>query len=339
MLENKKIVFIVNPISGVGKKDQLPEIVDKYIDHSVNEVEIVYTEHPGHAFEIARQKADMGVDIVVAVGGDGTVNEVARALVETRTALGIIPCGSGNGLARHLMLPINMEGAMQVITECVIHDLDYGIINNHPFFCTCGMGFDAFISQKFADAGKRGPLTYIENVLIEGLKYEPETYSVTLDGNDAEPYKAFLISVANASQYGNDAYIAPKASMSDGFLDVVIMEPFDILDAPQVGLDLMNKTLDKSSKIRSFRAKDIRITRTNPGVIHYDGDPIMAGKDIHVQLKSKGIRIVINDHADKSRRKPNVVQSVYSEFFNELMNVRDDLSRPLATMKAILKKI
>ena len=339
MLENKKIVFIVNPISGVGKKDQLPEIVDKYIDHSVNEVEIVYTEHPGHAFEIARQKADMGVDIVVAVGGDGTVNEVARALVETRTALGIIPCGSGNGLARHLMLPINMEGAMQVITECVIHDLDYGVINNHPFFCTCGMGFDAFISQKFADAGKRGPLTYIENVLIEGLKYEPETYSVTLDGNDAEPYKAFLISVANASQYGNDAYIAPKASMSDGFLDVVIMEPFDILDAPQVGLDLMNKTLDKSSKIRSFRAKDIRITRTNPGVIHYDGDPIMAGKDIHVQLKSKGIRIVINDHADKSRRKPNVVQSVYSEFFNELMNVRDDLSRPLATMKAILKKI
>ena len=339
MLENKKIVFIVNPISGVGKKDQLPEIVDKYIDHSVNEVEIVYTEHPGHAFEIARQKADMGVDIVVAVGGDGTVNEVARALVETRTALGIIPCGSGNGLARHLMLPINMEGAMQVITECVIHDLDYGVINDHPFFCTCGMGFDAFISQKFADAGKRGPLSYIENVLIEGLKYEPETYSVTLDGNDAEPYKAFLISVANASQYGNDAYIAPKASMSDGFLDVVIMEPFDILDAPQVGLDLMNKTLDKSSKIRSFRAKDIHITRTNPGVIHYDGDPIMAGKDIHVQLKSKGIRIVINDHADKSRRKPNVVQSVYSEFFNELMNVRDDLSRPLATMKAILKKI
>ena len=339
MLENKKIVFVVNPISGVGKKDQLPEIVDKYIDRAVNEVEIVYTEHPGHAFEIARQKADMGVDIVVAVGGDGTVNEVARALVETRTALGIIPCGSGNGLARHLMLPINMEGAMQIITEGIIHDLDYGVINNHPFFCTCGMGFDAFISQKFADAGKRGPMTYIENVLIEGLKYEPETYSVTLDGNDAEPYKAFLISVANASQYGNDAYIAPKASMSDGFLDVVIMEPFDILDAPQVGLDLMNKTLDKSSKIRSFRAKDIHITRTNPGVIHYDGDPIMAGKDIHVQLKSKGIRIIINDHADKSRRKPNVVQSVYSEFFNELMNVRDDLSRPLATMKAILKKI
>lgn len=339
MIENKKIVFVVNPISGVGRKDQLPEVVDKYIDRESNDVEIIFTEYAGHAFEIAKQKAVAGVDIVVAVGGDGTVNEVARGLVESQTALGIIPCGSGNGLARHLMLPINMEGAMQIIAECVIHDLDYGVINGHPFFCTCGMGFDAFISQKFADAGKRGPMTYIENVLVEGLKYKPETYSVTLDGNEAEPYKAFLISVANASQYGNDAYIAPKASMSDGFLDVVIMEPFDILDAPQVGLDLMNKTLDKSSKIRLFRAKDIHITRANSGVIHYDGDPIMEGEDLHVQLRSKGIRIIVNDHADKSRRKPNVVQSVFSEFFNELMTVRDDLSHPMSTVKSILKKL
>ena len=353
MLENKKIVFIVNPISGVGKKDMLPEVVDKYISRETNEIEIILTEYAGHAFNIAKQKADEGVDIVVAVGGDGTVNEVARGLVESQTALGIIPCGSGNGLARHLMLPINMEGAMKIIAEGVVHALDYGIINDHPFFCTCGMGFDAFISKKFADAGKRGPMTYIENVLIEGLKYKPETYSITLDGNETEPYKAFLVSVANASQYGNDflvsvanasqygndAYIAPKASMSDGLLDVVIMEPFDIIDAPQVGLDLINKTLDKSSKIRSFKAKDIHITRSKPGVIHFDGDPIMEGTDLHVQLKSKGIRIIINEHADKSRRKPNVMQSAISEFFNELITVRDDLTHPVLTMKSILKKV
>ncbi len=339
MLENKKIVFIVNPISGVGKKDQLPEVVDKYIDRESNDVKIVYTEYAGHAFEIAQQQAVAGVDVVVAVGGDGTINEVARGLVESQTALGIIPCGSGNGLARHLMLPINMDGAMKIINEGVIHSLDYGVINNHPFFCTCGMGFDAFISKKFADAGKRGPLTYIENVLAEGLKYKPETYSITLDGNETEPLKAFLVSIANASQYGNDAYIAPKASMSDGLLDVVIMEPFDILEAPQVGIDLMNKTIDKSSKIKSFKAKDIHITRSAPGVIHYDGDPITEGTDLHIQLKSKGIRIIVNDNADKSRRKPNVMQSAFSEFFNELYSVRDDLSHPLSTMKSILKKM
>ena len=339
MLENKKIVFIVNPISGVGKKDMLPEVVDRYISRETNEIEIILTEYAGHAFNIAKQKSEENVDIVVAVGGDGTVNEVARGLVESQTALGIIPCGSGNGLARHLMLPINMEGAVKIIAEGVVHALDYGIINGHPFFCTCGMGFDAFISKKFADAGKRGPMTYIENVLVEGLKYKPETYSITLDGNETEPYKAFLVSVANASQYGNDAYIAPKASMSDGLLDVVIMEPFDIIDAPQVGLDLINKTIDKSSKIRSFKAKDIHITRSKPGVIHFDGDPIMEGTDLHVQLRSKGIRIIINEHADKSRRKPNVMQSAISEFFNELITVRDDLTHPVLTMKSILKKV
>ena len=326
MLENKKIVFIVNPISGVGKKDQLPEIVDKYIDHSVNEVEIVYTEHPGHAFEIARQKADMGVDIVVAVGGDGTVNEVARALVETRTALGIIPCGSGNGLARHLMLPINMEGAMQVITECVIHDLDYGVINNHPFFCTCGMGFDAFISLKFAEAGKRGPITYVENVLKEGLKYKPETYEI-IDDNGTTKYKAFLIACANASQYGNNAYIAPGATMKDGEMDVVIMEPFDVLDAPQIAADLFMKTFGNNSKIKTFRAKQIHIHRKGPGAIHFDGDPIMTDADIDVHIEHNGIKIVTNPEAIEDASQPNFLLNAFSDFFNNINNVREDIEK------------
>ena len=132
--------------------------------------------------------------------------------------------------------------------------LKYNNINSHPFFCTCGMGFDAFISAKFAEAGKRGPITYIENVLKEGLSYKPETYEITLD--DAEvKYKAFLISCANASQYGNDAYIAPQASMKDGLIDVVIMEPFDIIEAPSISLEMLNKTLDKNSKIKYFKTE------------------------------------------------------------------------------------
>ena len=342
MLENKKIVFVVNPISGVGKKDQLPEIVDKYIDHSVNEVEIVYTEHPGHAFEIARQKADMGVDIVVAVGGDGTVNEVARALVETRTALGIIPCGSGNGLARHLMLPINMEGAMQIITEGIIHDLDYGVINNHPFFCTCGMGFDAFISLKFAEAGKRGPVTYLENVLKEGLVYRPETYEVE-DESGTKKYKAFLIACANASQYGNNAYIAPGATMQDGELDVIIMEPFNALDAPQVAADLFMKTLGNNSKIKTFRTKRLHITRSEPGAIHYDGDPIMTGKDIDVHIEPQGIRILTNPEQKEDTGEANFLLNAFSDFFNNINNVREDIEktshRMLVINKVMLRKL
>lgn len=338
-MDKRRIVFVINPTSGTTNKDVMPQLIYKYIDSDSNDVSTVFTEYAGHASEIASKCVNEGVDVVVAVGGDGTVNEVARALVESDTALGIVPCGSGNGLARHLMLPMNVKGALEIINNGLVHSLDYGIIDGHPFFCTCGMGFDAFISKKFASAGKRGPLTYIENVLKEGLKYEPETYELTLDGNETERYKAFLISVANASQYGNDAYIAPQASMSDGFLDVVIMEPFDILEAPQVGIDLMNKTLNKSSKIKCFKAKDIRIRRKEEGAIHYDGDPIDAGKDIHIQLRPHAIKMIVNPIADKKRRQPNVVQSAFSQFFNDINTVRnevvDGIANPVRQVKTI----
>lgn len=335
MIMKKDIVFIVNPISGTGNKDVVPSIIEKNLDQEKFNYKMVLTEYAGHAFEVAQKCAEEGVSIVVAVGGDGTVNEVAKGIVNTQTALAIIPCGSGNGLARHLMLPMSIKGAIDVINMCEIHDLDYGIINGHPFFCTCGMGFDAFISKKFAEAGKRGPITYIENVLKEGLKYEPETYELTLDNNESEPYKAFLLSVANASQYGNDAYIAPQASMSDGFLDVVIMEPFDILEAAQVGLDMMNKTLNKSSKIKCFKAKNIHVKRAKPGVIHYDGDPIDEEAELDIELKSKGIRIVVNPMADKKRRQPNIVQTAFSQFFNEFNAVKEEVTHPAKRVKVI----
>ena len=250
----KKAVFIINLKSGTSDKASIPDLIDETLDKDKFDYEIAITQYAGHASEIAAKAMRDGVDVAVAVGGDGTVNEVARAIVHSDTALGIIPCGSGNGLARHLLLPINARKAIDIINECEIRDLDYGIINGYPFFCTCGMGFDAFVSMKFAEAGKRGPITYIENVLREGLKYKPETYTIE-DENGTARYKAFLISCANASQYGNNAYIAPQASMSDGLMDVIIMEPFDLLEAPQISIDMFNKKLDKRSKIKSFRCK------------------------------------------------------------------------------------
>ena len=215
MSTRKTITFILNPISGTVKKAGIPDLISSTLDASRFEHRIVWTEYAGHASVIAHEERERGTDVVVAVGGDGTVNEVGRSLVDSPTAMAILPCGSGNGLARHLMLPMDIEKSLKVINRCEIHRLDYGIINDHPFFCTCGMGFDAFISQKFAEAGKRGKVTYIENVLKEGLTYKPETYRIE-DENGTTLHKAFLISCANASQYGNNAYIAPQASMSDG---------------------------------------------------------------------------------------------------------------------------
>ena len=323
----KKAVFIINLISGTSSKAGVPNLIEQTLDKEKFDYEIAITEYAGHASEIASRAKDNGVDVVVAVGGDGTVNEVARAIVHSNTALGIMPCGSGNGLARHLLLPMNLRKSIEIINQCEIHDLDYGIINGYPFFCTCGMGFDAFISLKFAEAGKRGPLTYIENVLREGLKYEPETYTVMAD-DETSLHKAFLISCANASQYGNNAYIAPQASMSDGLMDVIIMEPFGLIDAPQISIEMFNKTLNKNnSKIKTFRCKKLHVHRNTPGAIHYDGDPVMTGADIDVELKPKGIKIVVNPFADRNQRKPNALQNAATELFNEINNIREEISK------------
>ena len=334
----KKIVFIMNPISGTSDKKDIPYLIEELLDKEQFDYSIRETEYAGHAYEIAKESKEQGIDIVVAIGGDGTVNEVGRALVHSNTALGIIPTGSGNGLARHLLIPMKIKGAIQVLNDCEITDLDYGIINEHPFFCTCGVGFDAFISEKFAEAGKRGPITYLENILKEGLKYEPETYEIEAE-NGTIKKKAFLISCANASQYGNNAYIAPQASMSDGMIDVIIMEPFDALEASQISIEMFNKTLDKNNKIKTFKSKEIKIYRKAPGVIHYDGDPIETGKEIVVTLKEKGIKILTNPKADRSLRQPNQIQNAAAELFSELTQIREDVTKQTRNIKAIGKKI
>lgn len=327
MEERKKsITFIVNPISGTHNKDNIPQLIEQKLDHSKFDAQILFTEYAGHAAQITKQCTENGTNICVAVGGDGTVNEVARSLVHTNTALAIIPCGSGNGLARHLCLPMDIKKSIDIINKAQIELFDYGIINHLPFFCTCGMGFDAFISLKFAEAGKRGPVTYVENVLKEGLKYKPETYIVD-DETGIHHYKAFLIACANAAQYGNNAYIAPGASMQDGMMDVIIMEPFDVIDAPKIAMDLFAKTLSSNSRIKTFKASHIHIHRTAPGAIHYDGDPIMTDADVEVKMQPKGLRVVVNPNSIEDTAQPNPMLNAFSDLFNNINNVRDDIVR------------
>lgn len=292
MDEKKKISFIINPISGTQGKEQVLKWIDERLDKEKYAQEVVYTERAGHAVEIASQKAREGVHAVVAIGGDGTINEIARSLVHTQTALGIIPCGSGNGLARHLQIPMEPKKAIDIINEGLIDVIDYGKINEVPFFCTCGVGFDAFVSLKFSKAGRRGPLTYLEKTLLESLKYRPETYELEMDGSTLR-YKAFLIACGNASQYGNNAYIAPQATLTDGLLDVTILEPFTVLDVPSLSFQLFNKTIDQNSRIKTFRCQTLRIHRSKPGVVHFDGDPMMMGNNIDVKIIQKGLQVIV----------------------------------------------
>lgn len=337
-MNKKKVVFILNPISGTISKVGIPDLIEERLDKDKFDYRIAETQHAGHATDLAREAVEEGVDLVVAVGGDGTVNEVGRSLINTKSALGILPCGSGNGLARHLNLPMNLKKCIDIINCYDVKALDYGIINNHPFFCTCGMGFDAFISMKFAEAGKRGPITYMQKVLEEGLSYEPETYVIE-DGDGTHRYKAFLVSAANASQYGNNAYIAPQASMSDGLLDIIIMEPFDLIEAPQVAIELFNKTLDKNLKIKTFRAKHIHIRRKKEGVIHYDGDPITSDADVDISVVPKGINIVVNPKGGKDCRQPNMLQTAFSEIFYNIDLMRQDLTKQSRKVQALNKNL
>lgn len=337
-MNKKKIIFILNPISGTVSKAGIPGLIEERLDKEKFDCRIAETKYAGHATELAQQAARQGIDIVVAVGGDGTVNEVGRALVNTKTAMGILPCGSGNGLARHLNLPMNLKKCIDILNDCDIHTLDYGLINRHPFFCTCGMGFDAFISMKFAEAGKRGPITYMQKILEEGLNYQPETYEIE-DEEGTHRYKAFLVSAANASQYGNNAYIAPQASMSDGLLDIIIMEPFDLIEAPQVAIELFNKTLDKNLKIKTFRASHIHIHRKSEGIIHYDGDPVMADADVDISIVPKGINIIVNPKGTKDYRQPNILQTAFSELFYNIDLMRQDITKQGRKVQALNKNL
>ena len=338
-MEKKSVRFIINPISGTSSKQAIVEMIPQYLCPEVFEYEILYTQYAGHAAELAQENAQKGIDIIVAVGGDGTVNEVARSLIHTQTALGIIPCGSGNGLARHLYIPMSADGALKILSLCNIETLDYGTINGHPFFCTCGVGFDAFVSEKFAQSGKRGLLAYIENTLREGVKYKPETYEVEIDG-ESQRHKAFLIACGNASQYGNNVYITPGASMSDGLMDVTIMEPFSIIEAPQIAIQLFNKTIKKNSRIKTFQCKELKILREKEGVVHFDGDPTQCGKELNIKLVEKGIHMVTNPQ-EQPFTPPlfRAFSDIYSEMTSDVLLLREDLNRTNQRIKSINRKL
>ena len=322
----RNILFIINPKSGTDRKIYIRQSIGRHIDTQKYNYKIRYTEYAGHAEVIAREAAAEGIDIVVAVGGDGTVNEVARALIHTNTALGIVPCGSGNGLARHLQLPIDPEGAIKMINAGIIKSLDYGTMNELPFFCTCGMGFAAFVSMKFAHSGKRGLISYIENTLRETLTYKPDTYTLRFDDTEVQQ-RAFVIACANASQYGNNAFIAPAASMSDGLMDITVLEPFPPIEAPQLALQLFNGTLTTNSRVKTFKAKRVSITRTGDDPVHVDGDPLTTGKQITVEIHPKGIKMVVNPYSPT--RRLNLLQ-VFSDQLSELPQHLQDFNTELA---------
>lgn len=292
----KNIAFIINPISGAKEaqsaKKKLPKQIMQTLDAKQWLPNIVYTEYAGHATELAYQYARMGFDAVVAVGGDGTVNEVARGLKDTKTAMGIIPMGSGNGFARHLEIPMRPQKALEMLNHSEPISVDYGLANGRVFVCTCGTGFDAVVAYNFANSNKRGFMTYIQNTIKQAFSYQPQTYHIVGDGLDVT-HKAFLITFANANQWGNDAKIAPKASVQDGQMDIMLMSSHAIIGSASLALRLFTGSIDNSCFMDTLRAKEITVEREEEAPFHIDGDPVKMGKDIHIKIVEDGLRVLV----------------------------------------------
>ncbi len=271
---------------------------------------------------MAQDAAKKGCYGVLAIGGDGTINEAASALCNTDTTLGIIPNGSGNGLARHLGIPMDITSALDVINHDHVERLDYCTANHHPFFCTCGVGFDAQVSEKFARSGKRGPMNYVKSAISEYLKYRSQQYRiVTPMGVIAE--KAFLIACGNASQYGNNAYITPNADMQDGLIDITVILPITPLDTAVLGLLLFSKHIDQDTNILSFRAPSLTIERESSGVMHIDGETIMMPEKIEIECHHFGLKVFT---PLRDSGKNTIFTTIEAGFWDFVNSVRSELN-------------
>lgn len=285
----KKVTFIVNPISGDKDKSKVLSSIGRHLDTALYNAEFLMTEEGGHAERLARES---NADIVVAVGGDGTVNEVARGLIGTDKIMGIIPCGSGDGLALHLGLSRKISSAVRVINKGAVAKIDVAQINGRYFLCTAGFGLDAKVSQDFAKSSRRGLARYIHYAWNEWKNHPKEHFTITA-GGETWSGDAIFVTVANANQWGNQARIAPLASLTDGMLDVVVVRPFRTIVIPSLVRRLMTGYAHTSSYVLNFRASSVHVKREGPGAVHFDGDPSEGGTDYDLSVIPQALNVLV----------------------------------------------
>jgi YegS/Rv2252/BmrU family lipid kinase len=289
----QKIRFIINPISGVGKKGDLPEQIEKYLDHSKFDYDIVFTEYRKHAKKLAYEASMNGVDIVCAVGGDGSVHEVGTSLIGTQTKLAILPCGSGNGLARHMGIPVNIPKAIECINKEASIRMDTVLVNDKPFLGIGGYGFDAIVAKKFDSYHKRGFWSYVKLVLREFMRYNPINISVDLNG-EIKTMPVVLCTIANASEFGNGFVVSPTSDVTDGKIELCILKPFSMWFAPSVIYRFFRRTSHKSkfAEVIPFQKARIKLSQK---IAHYDGEPFDVRDELNIQVVPSSLNILIGN--------------------------------------------
>ncbi|HXQ80173.1 MAG TPA: diacylglycerol kinase family protein [Opitutaceae bacterium] len=290
-----KLRIVVNPHSGRPRRIRaILNLLRGFISGRGLEADIVTTEGPGHATEITRDAVAAGCLRVVAVGGDGTVNEVAQALIGTPAALGLVPCGSGNGLALHLGLPKALADALELATGSSgrLAELDTGTANGLPFVNVMGLGLDADVSRRFNRLARRGLPAYTRTALAAFMNRRTQRCSISFGGH-RETLDAVLISVANSDQYGNNAKIAPHARVDDGVLDLVAVRPTGFLGAAFLGARLFLGSIDRSAGVRRLRGARFLIERPSAGIIHTDGETHAVGERVEVLARPRSLKFIV----------------------------------------------
>lgn len=322
-MENSRVLLIVNPISGTRNKDSVPQSLAKALSEKNVNLDVKFTTGANDALQFATEAADAGYNAVVAAGGDGTVREIATALTGRDTALGIIPCGSGNGLARTLEIPQDIEKAIEIIAEGETMLCDHGEANGKPFFCTFGMGFDAAVTEKYSEQKRRGLITYIRSALMEYRDFSSTSYALEINGM-VITRRAFLIAVCNTSQYGNNAYIAPRASICDGLLDVVVAHEGNPIQNAVGIMDLMTGNLDKNTLVETFKVPEVTLVRINEGPVQFDGEPDTLGKRIDVKCCAATNKVIVPGkmHEFKPVLSPlrSMIMDIHYDFLNFIRN-------------------
>lgn len=288
----KDILFIVNPRAGVDRIKAIAEALQKHLDHKQYSYRIEETQYPKHGTEIARAAAASGVEVVVAVGGDGSLNDIIQGIRNTETILGVIPMGSGNGMARSAGIPLKLEAAIKVLNKNNVHAIDTGLVDDKRLFISnAGVGFDAVVTEAFAHSKKRGFWSYVGIINKKIWSYKPKEWTIELDGKIIRE-KAFMITVANATQLGYNFQIAPVALMNDGYFDVVIIKKHPKLLSGIIGLQAFTDTLLNNRYVNHYRAKSVKISKDGNHLMQMDGETIDCESTIRIEIQEKSIKLL-----------------------------------------------
>ena len=292
LLRPKRIVFIVNPKAGINLQRHIRKSVEQYLDHRQFIYGIWHTERPGHAAELALQAQAEGYDIVVAVGGDGSINEVASVLMHTDTVLGIIPAGSGNGLAMHLGYGRNVDKAVRKLNTAIVQTIDCGMLNGHPFINLAGVGFDGYVAKQMKGSRWRGFLPYFFKSVRAGFAFSPNTCTIETE-NQTLTETCFVVTVANGPMYGYNFQIAPDARLDDGLFSVVIFKNVPRWRYFAAIPSSLNGKLYHAGFVKHFTAQQVKISCTGNTFVHVDGESIETGGDLKFEMIPKALKVLV----------------------------------------------